>query len=69
MIDKKTREKKLFGLKLKLLRRKHEISQEACAVNSGCNLRTWTRWEKGESYPRPVYRPFILALFPEIKGL
>ena len=57
---------KLFGQKLKILRRMKSLTQEYCITVTGCSLRAWCRWEKGESYPLPIYRPKLLEIFPEL---
>jgi len=59
-------EKKLFGQKLQILRKRKKLKQEYIAKKIGCSLRTWWRWERGLGYPLLVYRPKILEIFPEL---
>ena len=53
-------------MKLRLLRVKKDYSQEDCCRKTKCTLRTWRRWEKGETKPSEVYRELIKKLFPEM---
>jgi len=56
----------LFGMKLKLLRVKRGLSQEDCCRKTHCTLRTWKRWESGETKPAHIYRKYIMELFPKM---
>lgn len=59
-------DKKLFGMKLALLRRRKDLSQEYCAECLKCSRRQWGRWERGEAYPRPIFHSGILNILPEL---
>ena len=59
-------QQQLFGTKLRLLRAKKGLSQEDCCRKTLCTLRTWRRWEKGETQPSYVYKKFITTLLPEL---
>ena len=56
----------VFGQKLKALRVKNKITQEALCEKLGCTVRALHRWEKGLSYPLSVYHPLLLQIIPEM---
>lgn len=64
-----TTKTQLLGVKIRLMRGKLDVSQEYCARKVGCTLRTWRRWEHGESYPLEVYRPKIIDILPELVNI
>ena len=64
--EENARKIKLFGQKIKILRKMKEYTQEYCISVMGCSKRSWYRWERGLAYPLPIYRPKLLKIFPEL---
>lgn len=50
-----TEAKMHFAARLKLARKKANISQERAAAAVGTSRRHWIRWESGETTPNPAY--------------
>ena len=59
-----------LGMKLKYYRKKQKnLTQEKAASRVGYSLKTWYRWESGQSVPMTHYLKEIKKLFPLIKGI
>lgn len=56
----------IFGQKLKAVRKKYNLTQEALCEKIGCTSFTIKRWEKGTSYPLSVYHPILFQILPEM---
>lgn len=59
-----------LGMKLKYYRKKKKnLTQEKAATIVGCSLKTWYRWESGQSIPMTHYLKELSKLFPLLKGI
>lgn len=59
-----------LGMKLKYFRKKKkDLTQEKAAARVGCSLKTWYRWESGQSIPMKHYLKELKKLFPLLKGI
>jgi len=55
-----------IALKLKEVRRKFKLTQEALAHKLGVSFTSVNRWENGQTQPSPLARRQIEELFEEI---
>ena len=59
-------DKKMYGLKLRIMMKKEGISNRDCAYRIGCTERSLLRWLKGESYPILIFREKLSEMFPKL---
>ena len=54
-----------WNIKLKLKRIALQLSRKEISEKIGVNIATYSRWERGEHMPLPIYRNVIEKLFAD----